>query len=392
METKKEKQDEDVKIGLYRNQSFPKAEPKSTSIKVTDGHSLDAEAVLVPHRPPPKVPSSRPVPYQTTVNSEVNQVQKTEPPATEPPKAVYHDEISDSVLLLRPPPKVPPKPKPEPCANAVGSNISQIAQSDSGGDDLITLDCMDEMTNDHTNHLNKVQTAVPIYPLQFTGASDSITNADVNVTCSQTHLPDCKSEFQPDTTTTSSSPTVSVTPAADNSDIPRIRPVPKPRTLPPSQIVKCQGTKQSNETTAETYATCEEISNNTSFPPAVPPRRKKSAPAAFHLQVLQSMKSLSEDDATSNKNNNNNSSGGTLVNIDCFHETLSTKDNTDQDSTLLLEPQRSWSSEGMLLDVMFHSANPGTSTEQFTSNSNEMFQNQQKSDNSIPKGNCESPW
>lgn len=68
-----EKKDEDVKTGLHRNQSFPKAEPKTVSFKVSPAHSLDAEAVLVPHRPPPKVPSSRPVPHQrTNVSTEVS--------------------------------------------------------------------------------------------------------------------------------------------------------------------------------------------------------------------------------------------------------------------------------------------------------------------------------
>ncbi|XP_040285296.1 synaptojanin-2 isoform X2 [Bufo bufo] len=407
MESGKEKQDEDVKTGLHRNQSFPKAEAKLISLRVPHGCSLDAEAVLVPHRPPPKVPSSRPIANQrTTVNTELNQEQKTEQfhhPGAEPPKPVGHGGISDSGLPLRPPPKVPPKPKPEPCVNLVDLNINLIAKLDLGSEDLITLDLINEQTNKDANHitLNKEESAGSGYSLQVPETSESIKKLDVNIEHHQTPLPVLKTELQPGTSTSTPS-TVSVTPqtkakinATDNGDIPKIRPVPKPRTAPPSQIVKSQEMKPSDEATSttQTIVTSEEMSNN-SFPPAVPPRRKKSAPAAFHLQVLQSMKSLSQEDGVSNKNNNNSSSEGTSVNVELFYGTASTKDNCDHQNnyTKLLEPQRSWSSEGTVcVESLFQSPNPGTSTEQFTSNDNDMFQNEGEKTNAIPKENCESP-
>ncbi|XP_075719853.1 synaptojanin-2 [Rhinoderma darwinii] len=395
MESKKEKQDEDLKTGLHRNQSFPKAEPKSVSLKVSHVYSLDVEAVLVPRRPPHQ---------KTTVNTEFNQEQKAElfqqPSAVHLPqvtlKPVHRLGISDSVLPLRPPPKVPLKPKPEPCVNSIDSNINLTAKPYLRSDDLITLDIMNEPKD---KDAGKVESVDLEYSLQFIRPSESVNNSDVSDGNGQAPLPVFRTELKQGTTTSS---TVSVTPqkedktdATDNSNIPKIRPVPKPRTIPPSQIVKSQEFKQSDEatSTAQTNVTSEEMSSNISFPPAVPPRRKKSAPAAFHLQVLQSIKSLSQDDAMSNMNNR--SSEGTLGNIDSgLCETSSTMDNSKHQNyfTQLLEPQRSWSSEGTVYqeNVLFQCANPGTSTDQFTGNGS-IFQDEEKN-NTISKGNCESPW
>ncbi|XP_056423067.1 synaptojanin-2 isoform X2 [Hyla sarda] len=397
MESKKEKQEEDIKTGLHRNESFPKSEPRSVSIKVSHGHALDAETVLVPHRPPPRVPSLRPVPHQrTTVNTEVNQEPKTEltqQPGAVSPKHLYHDGISDSLLPLRPPPKVPPKP--EPSVNVVDSITNPTVKPNLWSDDLIILDPVDESTKKDSNHLplNKVESTSS---LLFIERPESITNSDENIGPCET---------QPGMTTSSTSLTVSVTPqkeadsnATDNSDIPKIRPVPKPRTILPPQMVKSQEIKKSDEnaSTAQTNVTSGEIPNSNSLTPAVPPRRKKSAPAAFHLQVLQSMNSLSQNDVVANKNNNNSSTEGALINIDFgFFDTTSTKDESNHQNNFasLLEPQRSWSSEGTGFDdnVTFQSTSPGTSTEQFTG-SEFMLQDEEKSNNTIPKGNSESPW
>ncbi|XP_069810699.1 synaptojanin-2 [Dendropsophus ebraccatus] len=402
MESNKEKQDEEVKTGLHRNQSFPKAEPKSVSFKVSPGYSLEAEAVLVPHRPPPKVPGLRPVPHQrTTVNAEINQEQRTEPagpPGAESPKPLHHGGISEGGLHLRPPPKVPLKPKPEPCVNSVDSSIGVIPKPDLVCDDLIILDPVDEPAIKDPGPLtsNKVELA------GFIGPSVSSTGFDVNTGPCQAPIPAPKTELHSDTTISSTSLTVSATPqkeAKTNGDIPKTRPIPKPRTIPPpSQIVKSQEIKKSDETVSTTQdnVTSEEMSNLT-FTPAVPPRRKKSAPAAFHLQVLQSINSLSHHDVMpNNKNNNNGSSEETLANVDFgFCETASTKDNWDHQNnfTQVLEPQRSWSSEGAGFDnnVTFQSTSPGTSMERFTGNGF-AFQDEEKGDNTIPKESCESPW
>ncbi|XP_072265470.1 synaptojanin-2-like [Pyxicephalus adspersus] len=60
MDSKKEKQEGEVKTSLHRNPSLPKGEAKSVSVKAP----LESEAVLIPQRPPPKVPGPRPVPLQ----------------------------------------------------------------------------------------------------------------------------------------------------------------------------------------------------------------------------------------------------------------------------------------------------------------------------------------
>lgn len=68
----------------------------------------------------------------------------------------------------------------------------------------------------------------------------------------------------------------------------KVTPVPKPRTPQPG---KPQESRESSERKPLSGSTAEAITvppQNASFAPKVPPRRKKSAPAALHLQVLQS--------------------------------------------------------------------------------------------------------
>ncbi|NXD34542.1 SYNJ2 protein, partial [Copsychus sechellarum] len=84
----------------------------------------------------------------------------------------------------------------------------------------------------------------------------------------------------------------------------KITPVPKPRT----QAGKLQESRGSSERQALSASTAEAIvlpPQNTPFAPKVPPRRKKSAPAAFHLQVLQSSDSPLFSGSLFNSNNNN---------------------------------------------------------------------------------------
>ncbi|PIN88285.1 hypothetical protein AB205_0206570 [Aquarana catesbeiana] len=64
MESKKEKPEGEVKTNLHRHPSLPKGESKPVSVKTVQTNSQEAEAVLLPHRPPPKVPGPRPVPVQ----------------------------------------------------------------------------------------------------------------------------------------------------------------------------------------------------------------------------------------------------------------------------------------------------------------------------------------
>lgn len=85
----------------------------------------------------------------------------------------------------------------------------------------------------------------------------------------------------------------------------KITPVPKPRT----QAGKPQESRGSSERQPLSASTAEAIvlpPQNAPFAPKVPPRRKKSAPAAFHLQVLQSSDSPLFSGSLFNSNNNNN--------------------------------------------------------------------------------------
>ncbi|KAL9863012.1 synaptojanin-2 isoform 1-T1 [Geothlypis trichas] len=85
----------------------------------------------------------------------------------------------------------------------------------------------------------------------------------------------------------------------------KITPVPKPRT----QAGKPQESRGSSERQPLSASTAEAIvlpPQNAPFAPKVPPRRKKSAPAAFHLQVLQSSDSSLFSGSLFNSNNNNN--------------------------------------------------------------------------------------
>ncbi|XP_044277958.1 synaptojanin-2 isoform X1 [Varanus komodoensis] len=89
----------------------------------------------------------------------------------------------------------------------------------------------------------------------------------------------------------------------------RATPVPKPRTMTPGKILE---RRKSTERQPAALCLFEESSNipsqNSTYTPRVPPRRKKSAPADFHLHVLQSSDSLFLKGLTFNSNNNNSPS------------------------------------------------------------------------------------
>lgn len=85
----------------------------------------------------------------------------------------------------------------------------------------------------------------------------------------------------------------------------KITPVPKPRTSQPGKPQESRGSsdKQPNSpSTAEANALPPQ---NASFIPKVPPRRKKSAPAALHLQVLQNSDNSLLRELMFNSSNNN---------------------------------------------------------------------------------------
>ncbi|XP_063007427.1 synaptojanin-2 isoform X2 [Melospiza melodia melodia] len=105
---------------------------------------------------------------------------------------------------------------------------------------------------------------------------------------------------------TAQSPFGLLEPHLDAGDILRptkITPIPKPRT----QAGKPQESRGSSERQPLSASTAEAIvlpPQNAPFAPKVPPRRKKSAPAAFHLQVLQDSPLFSGSVYNSNNNNN----------------------------------------------------------------------------------------
>uniref|UniRef100_A0A2D4HSU6 Uncharacterized protein n=1 Tax=Micrurus lemniscatus lemniscatus TaxID=129467 RepID=A0A2D4HSU6_MICLE len=85
-------------------------------------------------------------------------------------------------------------------------------------------------------------------------------------------------------------------------------PIPKPRTIHPGKIIQ-RSSSSSNERQPTSLSLLEESSHipslNLTQAPRVPPRRKKSAPPDFHLQVLQNSNDLFLKGLTFNSNNNN---------------------------------------------------------------------------------------
>nr|XP_045247263.1 synaptojanin-2 isoform X2 [Macaca fascicularis] len=76
--------------------------------------------------------------------------------------------------------------------------------------------------------------------------------------------------------------------------VPQVPPVPKPRTFQPGKAAErpSHGKPASDEAPPVAEASVPPPLEAPSLVPKVPPRRKKSAPAAFHLQVLQSNSQL----------------------------------------------------------------------------------------------------
>ncbi|XP_009863674.1 PREDICTED: synaptojanin-2 [Apaloderma vittatum] len=85
----------------------------------------------------------------------------------------------------------------------------------------------------------------------------------------------------------------------------KITPVPKPRTPQPGKPQESGRSSERQPLLASTAETIALSLPNTSFAPKVPPRRKKSAPAALHLQVLQSSENPLFSGLMFNSNNNN---------------------------------------------------------------------------------------
>ncbi|XP_042745783.1 synaptojanin-2 isoform X2 [Lagopus leucura] len=85
----------------------------------------------------------------------------------------------------------------------------------------------------------------------------------------------------------------------------KITPVPKPRTSQPGKPQESRGSSDKQPNSPSTAEANAPPPQNASFIPKVPPRRKKSAPAALHLQVLQSSDNSLLRELMFNSNNNN---------------------------------------------------------------------------------------
>ncbi|XP_074674960.1 synaptojanin-2 isoform X2 [Strix aluco] len=191
MEAKGGLQEDAVKPAPTRNQIFTKPEPLPGITKSTSFQGVQAGPVLVPHRPPPKVPTTKkPAPLQRT-GVKVENATSTE--------EQFDQQAAQSPFSL-----------PEPCLEA-GAILS---------------------------------------------------------------------------------PT-------------RIAPVPKPRTPQPGKPQEIRGSSERQPPSASMAEAIALPPTNASFAPKVPPRRKKSAPAALHLQVLQSSDNLLFSGLMFNSNNNN---------------------------------------------------------------------------------------
>ncbi|KGL91106.1 Synaptojanin-2, partial [Charadrius vociferus] len=190
MEAKGGLQEDAVKPAPARNQTFTKPEPLPSITKSASFQGSQAAPVLVPHRPPPKVPTTKkPVPLQRTRVKAEN--------------AMSTEEQFDQQTVQS------PFGLPEPCLEA--------------------------------------------------GAI--------------------------------------LTPT-------RITPVPKPRTPQPGKPQESRGSSERQLPSASMAEAIALPPQNASFAPKVPPRRKKSAPAALHLQVLQSSDNPLFSGLMFNSNNN----------------------------------------------------------------------------------------
>ncbi|NXE80217.1 SYNJ2 protein, partial [Cochlearius cochlearius] len=191
MEAKGGLQEDAVKPAPTRNQTFTKPEPLPSITVSASFQGSPAGPVLVPHRPPPKVPTTKkPVPLQRTGIKVENAV---------PTEEQFDQQTVQSPFGL-----------PEPCLEA-GAILS---------------------------------------------------------------------------------PT-------------RITPVPKPRTPQPGKPQESRGSSERQPPSASVAEASVLPPPNASFAPKVPPRRKKSAPAALHLQVLQSSDHPLFSGLTFNSNDDN---------------------------------------------------------------------------------------
>ncbi|XP_053566888.1 synaptojanin-2 [Bombina bombina] len=415
MEAKKENKEDTPKTGLHRNPSFPKADSISLSVKVLQEQEQESEVVPVPHRPPPKVPSfkksfrlqrsgmiSEP---SLNVEQKTNESQKTSadvlsaPRIPVVPKPLSNADNLNSVIPSRPPPKIPLIPTKEshvglmdsgsvsPSLKA-GMNSQNVCLTPSLVPQMHTLHSLNPAT-DHSlpilNTIDGIMFSENLSVGNSVGNTDFIDFGSVPLIPSTTNL-------EPFLDASISKQTAVVNPQ-------RVPPVPKPRNIPPSKPTKSQESTTTDEipSPSQNNTMSDEISTN-SHAPKVPPRRKKSAPAAFHLQVLQSSNSLLQTHPASNTNNNNSLSGGSTTQTQSeppFSDMVLDIQQTNEPQTYINQPlqtQGSWSSSGTDLpdfetEVLFQFSTTEGSTDKYFGD----LSDREKSENSGLTENCEAP-
>ncbi|XP_033090836.1 synaptojanin-2 isoform X2 [Trachypithecus francoisi] len=124
--------------------------------------------------------------------------------------------------------------------------------------------------------------------------------------------------------------------------VPQVPPVPKPRTFQPGKAAErpSHGKLASDEAPPVAGASVPPPLEAPSLVPKVPPRRKKSAPAAFHLQVLQSNSQLLQG-LTYNSSNSPSGHPPAVAAILPQGDLLSTSSATspDSDGTKAMKPE-----------------------------------------------------
>ncbi|OCT79994.1 synaptojanin-2-like isoform X2 [Xenopus laevis] len=314
MDNNKDKQ-EVSQTGVRQQNSNLNEKPKNSPQKVVPA----SELALVPQRPPPRVPSTKQK-SEAKPEPAFNSKQKANEQACGvPAKPLPHVDVLDCASTSKLPPTVPPIPKLEVHLNSVDPEKSHSAVILTRSEIEMCKDDVEKDQNSTLDSASSTQLATVDNILLDLNISDAgklkqsvplpNLDSDLDLMNFEDAPPKIAPEVKPHVTGQNiafKSPQIPESVASNN--VQNVRPVPKPRTLPPSQIAKIHQRKLSDEISSATQVI---PMQDHSFIPKAPPRRKKSAPAAFHLQVLQSNSNLLLGDASNN--NNTNTEGGLSV-------------------------------------------------------------------------------
>ncbi|KAE8601793.1 hypothetical protein XENTR_v10013798 [Xenopus tropicalis] len=387
MDNSKEKQ-QVGQTGVRPQNSSLKEKPKSVSLNSTQKNVPATEPALVPQRPPPMVPSMKPVPIQKSEAKPEpsfhlkQKANEQDPVCGVPAKPQPHVDVFEHTSM---PPAVPPIPKlevhltsadPEKSHSAVIPTKSEICKDDGEKNNNSTLD---SASSTQLATVADLLLGLNINDVGNSNQSVLLPNLDsyldlMNFQDGPSQIaPKVKPQFDVLHQNVTSA---QIAESMDSNNVQNVRPVPKPRTLPPSQVAKIPQRKLSDEisSTAQVIPVQEP-----SFIPKVPPRRKKSAPAAFHLEVLHSNSNLLLRDASNNSNTNTEEN--VSLQIHSEHSNADNNENTQssyfpQTHPQSMQPQETCiSGEWNLLEFQCESihqpSGTGTLKKEFTGNCSE---------------------